>query len=130
MRIPMNARSARSAVLGVAVFAALATGGLAYGSAAENDSNSTAEARIGKAAPPGTVRVPATTNMVAKQGVKPSRTTPKQSTAEKAPSTTRSPAHTAKARDVDKSDKGVKGAKATKDRGKKNAASTRDRGAH
>jgi len=125
MRIPMNARSARSAVLGVAVVVALATGGLAYGSAAENDSNSTAEARIGKAAPPGTVRLPATTNMVAKQGVTPSRTTPQQSTAEQAPSTTRSPVHTAKARDVDKSDKGVKGAKATRDRGRKNAPVTR-----
>ncbi len=130
MRVPpMNAHSARSALLACAVVAALATGGLAYGSAAEDDSRSTATARIGKAAPPGTVRAQDTTKMVAKQGVAGSTTTPRQATSEKAPPATRNPARTAKARDVDTSDRGVKGTKATKDRGKKNAAPTRDRGA-
>ncbi len=118
----MNTRSARSAVLGVAVIAALATGGLAYGSAAEHHSHSTATARVGKAAPPGSVRVPATTNLSPKQGVKPSGTIPKGSTAERHP-VTRTPSRHPKV--VDRSDKGVKGAKATKDRGEKHAPVTK-----
>ena len=125
MRIPMNARSARSAVLGVAVVAALATGGLAYGSAAEHHDHSTADARIGKAAPPGTVRLAGTAKMVPKQGVKAPPTTSKRSTAERTPPATR----TARATDVDKSDRGMKNLRATEDRGKRNVPATRDLGA-
>jgi hypothetical protein len=115
----MNARSARSAVLAVAVVAALATGGLAYGSTAEDHDHSTADARIAKAAPPGTVRLAGTATMDPAQGVKVSSTTSRWSTAERTPPATRGRAHTAKARDVDKSDRGVKNLRATKDRGTK-----------
>ena len=125
----MNARSARSAVLGVAVVAALATGGLAYGSAADHHDHSTADARIGKAAPPGTARLAGTAKIVPKQGVKASPTTSNRSTAERTPPATRSPARTARATDVDKSDKGVKNLRATKDTGKRNVPATRDLGA-
>jgi hypothetical protein len=127
MRIPTNARSARSAVLGVAVVAALATGGLAYGSAAEHHDHSTADAQIGKAAAPGTVRLAGTAKIVPKQGVKASPTTSKRSTAERTPPATRSPARTAT--DVDKSDKGVKNLRATTDGGKRNVPAKRDLGA-
>lgn len=127
MRNPMNVRSARSAVLGLAVVMALATGGLAYGSAAENDGTSTATARIGKAAPPGSVSPAGTATMVPKQGVKGS-TTSKGSTAERTPPATRGAVRTTKARDVDKSDRGVKNLRATRDRGTKNLRATRDRG--
>jgi hypothetical protein len=123
----MKARSARSAVLGVAVVAALATGGLAYGSAAEPHDHSTADARIGKAAPPGTTSVGGTASMQPKRGVQPSKTIPKESTADKRSTASSNPKGTSAW--VDKSDRGVKGAKATKDRVKKNAAPTRDRGA-
>jgi hypothetical protein len=126
MRIHMNARSARSAVLGVAVVAALATGGLAYGSSADDVGTSTVTAKHGKAAP--AVSKAGTASMVPKKGVKTSRTIP-AGTAERTPPATRGPAHTAKARDLDKSDRGVKGAKTTKDSGKTNVPATRDLGA-
>lgn len=128
MRNLMNVRSARSAVLGLAVVMALATGGLAYGSAAEDDGTSTATARIGKAAPPGSVSPAGTATMVPKQGVKGSTTTSKGSTAERTPPATRGAARTTKARDVDKSDRGVKNLRATKDRGTKNLPPRRDLG--
>ncbi|KAA1419470.1 hypothetical protein F0U44_13655 [Nocardioides humilatus] len=119
----MKVRSARSAVLGIAVVVALATGGMAYGSSAADersrDDQSTATAKVWKAAPPGTERLTGTATMVGKQGVRPSRTISKGSTAEKRPPVTRGPAHTAKARDVDKSDRGKKNAPVTKDGGKK-----------
>lgn len=119
----MNARSARSAVLAAAVVAALATGGLAYGSAADNDSGGTAGARIGKAAP--AVSKAGTASMVPKKGVQPSKTVPKGSTADARSTTSRSPVPKVRATDVDKSDRGVKGARATKDRGQKNAPVTK-----
>jgi hypothetical protein len=120
----MRARSARSAVLAGAFALALATGGLAYGSSAGDDGVSTTGAQTAKAAS-GAAPARGTAAMHAKQGVKPSKTIPKGSTR-----TTRPPADRNVApKRVDKSDRGVKGAKATKDLGQKNAASTRDRGA-
>jgi hypothetical protein len=121
----MRARSARSAVLAGAFALALATGGLAYGSSAGDDGVSTTGAQTAKAAPPGTAPAGGTAAMHAKQGVKPSKTIPKGSTRSAAPPTVKATPKKV----VDKSDRGVKNVRPTKDNGRKNAASTRDLGA-
>jgi hypothetical protein len=120
----MRARGARSAVLVGAAVVALATGGLAYGSSADDGGTSTLTAKVGKAAPPGT-SPGGTASMKPKQGVQPSATVPKGSTADARSTTSRSPVPRVTATDVDNSDKGVKGARATKDRGSKNAPVTK-----
>lgn len=126
MRIPMKARKARSAVLAATVVATLAAGGgLAYGSAAEDDSG-TAGAVTEKAAP--AVSSAGTASMVPRQGVKPSSTSPQGSTAERTPPATGGSAPTAKSSDVDKSDRGAKNVRSTKDKGKKNLPATKDLG--
>ncbi len=81
----MKVRSVRSAVLAGAVAVALATGGLAYGSGSDHDPNSTKGAPVGKAAPPGTARPGGTAAMPSQPGVKPSKTIPKGSTADRRP---------------------------------------------
>jgi len=62
------------------------------------------------------------------RGVQPSKTVPKGSTAEKAPPANRTPGHKGKATTVDRSDRGVKGLRPTKDRGTKNLPVRRDLG--
>lgn len=128
MKNPMRARSARSGAVAVAVALAVAGGGLAYGSSADDGGVSTRGAQTAKAAPPGTAPVGGTASMQPKRGVKPSVIVPKGSTRDARPSVDRNPG--AKATTVvDKSDRGVKGTRATKDRGRKNAPATRDLGA-
>ncbi|WP_183099178.1 hypothetical protein [Nocardioides pelophilus] len=120
----MRARSARATVLAVAVAAALVTAGPGFGLADDGSAGSTRGAQTEKAAPPGSVRVPATTNMKASRGVKPSDKIPAGSTRTAQPPAVKA----GPTKVVDRSDKGVKNLRPTKDRGTKNLPPRRDLG--
>ncbi|WP_183093060.1 hypothetical protein [Nocardioides stalactiti] len=117
----MRARGARSAVLAGVVAVALATGGLAYGSAADGDEG-TAGVSVATGTPVDKGDATGTAKIKPKPGVKPSKSVAPGSTAEKNP-VIRS--RTTGARVVDKSDKGKKNVRPTKDGGRKNAPITR-----
>jgi hypothetical protein len=118
----MRALSARSAMVAVVAALALATGGIAYGASVVGDGSSTAELQPDEGTPgsaPG-----GTATVQPSQGVKPSTSVAPGTTAGLLPGATQVPAGEARPGDVDKSDRGAKGAKPTKDRGVKNAPVT------
>jgi hypothetical protein len=80
----MRARSARSALPAVVVTLALATGGLAYGSAYDGGSSTTG-VQTEEAAPPGTAPAGGTATMQPERGVQPSKSVPQGSTADMLP---------------------------------------------
>jgi hypothetical protein len=116
----MRALSARSAMAAGVAALALATGGLAYGASVVGDGSSTADVQPDKGtpgvAPGGTA------------DVQPDKGTPGVApggTAELLPGASQVPASEARTGgDVDKSDRGAKGAEPTKDLGVKNAPVT------
>lgn len=113
-------------MLAVAVAVALATGGLAYGASGTDDGTSTRGAHVGKAAPAGAAPVGGTADMRPNPGVQPPTTIPPGSTADAPTEADQAPAITrTTSRDVDKSDRGKKGLKPTKDRGRRKAPVTK-----
>lgn len=120
MRSPTRARSARSAIVAGVAALALATGGFAYGASVVGG-GSTADVQPDEGTPgiaPG-----GTADIQPAQGVAPTSVDP-GSTAGLQQGTSQAPATGVTSGDVDKSDRGVKGAKPTKDRGVKNAPVT------
>jgi hypothetical protein len=129
VRSPSRALSARTAALVVAVAAALAlavaTAGPGLGFA-DDGGGSTKGVKTGKPAPAGTSVVSGTARIQPAKGVKPSATIPQGSTRDIEASTSPGAAQGTTARDVDRSDRGVKNVATTKDLGKKNVAPTSD----
>jgi hypothetical protein len=115
----MRARSARSAMAAGVAALALATGGVAFGASVVGDDSSTADVQPDEGTPgiaPG-----GTADIEPAQGVQPGTSVAPGSTADLLPGASQVPVAADGPGDVDTSDRGVKGAKPSKDRGVKNA---------
>lgn len=116
MRTSLRVRSARSAVLAVAVGSVLATGGLSYGSFDGDHGSSTTGAETGKAASPAPATAGGTANLQPNRGVESSKPVRQGSTADMLPGAVWDSADDAgPTRKVDRPDRGRKGARARSD---------------
>lgn len=123
----MRARSARSAVLAVAVALALTAAGPGHG-LVDDDHSSTRGAQAAQPATGGAGPVPETSNLQPTPGIQPSETVPPGSTRDDRPPANGPALKGKPTAVVDTSDEGVKNLPVTRDRGTKNVPPTRDLG--